>query len=243
MTDLALTLRSYAVEAKTHSHDHHQLVLPVAGTLALSIDGRGGAVSDALAAVIPAGTDHNFSASGPNQFLVADIPEALAPTLDRLPAFFDLDAGLTHYVRFLQHQASSAEGGTNTHRQMMMLLLQLMEERHRETIRTDRRVAVARAYLDEHYQQQVSLARLAQLSHLSPRQLTELFKRQLGMTPQHYLIECRMQQARHLLVSTSLSVQAVAENVGYTSVAAFSDRFRKHVGHAPAHFRQLSKRH
>lgn len=239
-TDLALELRSYAIETSTHSHDHHQLVLPVAGTLTLSINGRGGKVSDHRAAVIAAGHDHDFAATEANRFLVADVPEALAPALDRLPMFFELDPALTHYVQFLHQQALSGGTTLNTQRQMLLLLIQLMEERHRETIRTDRRVAVAKSYLDEHFRQPVSLAQLARLAHLSPRQLSELFQRQVGMSPHHYLTERRMQQAWHLLETSALSVQAIAEQVGYTSAAAFSDRFRKHFGQSPTRFRQLS---
>lgn len=236
---LALELRSYAVEAKTHSHDHHQLVLPVAGRLSLSISGRSDEVSEQRAAVIPAGEDHDFFANGPNRFLVADVPEALAPALDRLPLYFDLDPALTHYVQFLHHQASMAGSTGKTQHQMLLLLIQLMEERHQDAIRIDRRVDVARSYLDEHYQQPVSLAQLAAAAHLSPRQLSELFHRQVGMTPHQYLTECRMQQAWRLLETTQLSVQSVAERVGYGSASAFSDRFRKHFGQSPMHFRQL----
>lgn len=240
-TDLALELRSYAVEAKTHSHDYHQLVLPVAGTLELSINGRGGEVSDQRAAVIAAGHDHDFAATGANRFLVADVPEALAPALDRLPLFFELDPALTHYVQFLHHQAATEQAGPNTQRQMLLLLIQLMEERHRDAVRIDRRIAAARSFLDEHFHQPVTLAQLARVSHLSQRQLSELFQRQVGMSPQHYLTERRMQQAWHLLETTTLSIQGIAEQVGYTSAAAFSDRFRKHFGQSPTGFRALSR--
>ncbi len=36
-------------------------------------------------------------------------------------------------------------------------------------------------------------------------------------------------------------VQQVAEQVGYASLAAFSDRFRRHFGHSPRHFRRNSE--
>ena len=58
------------------------------------------------------------------------------------------------------------------------------------------------------------------------------------MTTTQYLIEKRMQRAWQLLSDGALQVQQVAEQVGYTSLAAFSDRFRRHFGHSPRHFRQ-----
>ncbi|HAC30656.1 MAG TPA: AraC family transcriptional regulator, partial [Marinobacter hydrocarbonoclasticus] len=40
---------------------------------------------------------------------------------------------------------------------------------------------------------------------------------------------------------SGLSVQRVADAVGYSSLSAFSDRFRAHFGKAPSHFRRISK--
>ncbi|MDX1590191.1 MAG: AraC family transcriptional regulator [Oleiphilaceae bacterium] len=240
-TNPTLEIRSYDDEARTHHHDHHQLVLPVAGQLALTIHHTEGRVSEEQAAVIPAGFDHGFAADNPNRFLVADVPAALAPALERLPLFIPLDRSLAHYIAFLNQQLAQGVGGRNTERQMLMLLIQLFQERHQESLGMDRRIALATAYLDEHFQQPASLAGLAGVAHLSVRQLSELFRQQVGMTPQQYLTEKRMQRAWQLLETSPLSIQAIAEQVGYTSLAAFSDRFRRHFGQSPRYFRQSGK--
>ncbi len=240
-TDLTLEIRSYDDEARKHHHDHHQLVLPMAGKLSLTIHHREGEVNADQAAVIPAGYDHGFAADQPNRFLVADVPAALAPALDRLPLFLPLDPTLGQYIAFLNQQLTQGIGGRHTERQMLLLLIQLLQERHGATPGLDRRIALARTYLDEHFEQSVSLTGLASVARLSVRQLSELFRKQVGMTPQQYLLERRMQQAWHLLETSSLSIQAIAERVGYASLAAFSDRFRKHFGHSPRYFRQYDK--
>ncbi|MDV2080514.1 AraC family transcriptional regulator [Marinobacter xestospongiae] len=240
-TPLTLELRSYSDEVTRHHHDHHQLVLPVAGELSLTIAHTGGAVSREQAAVIPAGHDHGFAAGDDNQFLVADIPDALAPAMDRLPLFFPLDPALRHYLAFLHHQVRCGAGSAASQRQMLLLLLQLMQERQQPVLAVDHRIAAAQAYLDDHFQQPLVLSQLAAVAHLSVRQLTELFRRQLGLSPQQYLVEKRMQQAWQLLETTSQPIQAVAEQVGYRSQAAFSDRFRRHFGQSPSHFRRRTK--
>lgn len=239
--NLTLKLRSYDDEATKHHHDYHQLVLPVAGALSLTIDNTGGEVCDQQAAVIPAGKDHGFAALAHNRFLVADVPEALAPALERLPLFIALDPALSHYIAFLHHQLTLGGDSRGTERQMLLLLIQLLQERHAEAVNIDRRVAVAKAYLDEHFQQPISLAGLAGVANLSVRQLSDLFRQQVGMTPQQYLTEKRMQRAWQLLETSTQSIQGIAEQVGYTSLAAFSDRFRKHFGRSPRYFRQSGK--
>ena len=98
-----------------------------------------------------------------------------------------------------------------------------------------------RNYLDQNYQRQISQSQLAAIASLSVRQLNEIFRRDLGMTPQQYLVEKRMQQAWQLLTQGNLQVQQIAEQVGYASLAAFSDRFRRHFGHSPRHFRRINE--
>ena len=239
--DLTLELRSYSSETLAHSHDYHQLVLPVMGELNLSVGGCGGEVSLRQAAVVAAGRMHECTAPEQNCFVVANVPEALAPQLERLPAFVPVDGALAHYIAFLHHTLIRDGGSARCERQMLLLLLQLLQERFGEPVNVDRRIRAARAYLDQHFDQAVSLAQLAAAAHVSPRQLGELFRRQLGMTPHQYLIEKRMQVAWRLLEAGELSVQQVAERTGYGSLSAFSDRFHKHFGHAPRHFRQIAK--
>jgi AraC-like DNA-binding protein len=240
-SSLTLDLRSYSGETRVHQHDFHQLVLPVEGTLSMDIDGHEGDVSKAGIALISAGKDHQFSGSKQNCFVVADVPAALAPELEQLPAFINLDKALAQYVTFLHRQLAQQQGNPSSERQMLLLLIELLKERFGYAIQLDKRIEAVRNYLDLNYSQQISQARLAVIASLSVRQLNQIFRRDLGMTPQQYLVEKRMQQAWQLLTQGRLQVQKIAEQVGYTSVAAFSDRFRRHFGHSPRHFRRINE--
>src|SRR5690554_4057740 len=99
-SDVNLHLRSYDSEGKQHTHGHHQLVLPLLGKLSLSVNKTEGVDERNRDAVIPSGRDHGYFASEANEFLVADLPAALAPALVRLPFFVGLDSALLHYVQF-----------------------------------------------------------------------------------------------------------------------------------------------
>ncbi len=240
-SNLTLDLRSYSSETHDHQHDYHQLVLPVEGQLTMHVGDREGEVSSQQIAIIAAGEGHGFAAPDQNCFVVADVPAPLAPELERLPAFITLDSTLAHYVSFLHQQLLQATGSRNSERQMLLLLIQLLQERYGKSLRLDRRVEAARAYLDQHFQQSVSLPQLARVANLSPRHLSDLFRRQLSMTPLQYLTEKRMQCAWQLLEAGELNVQQVADRAGYSNLAAFSDRFRKHFGRSPRHFRHIDK--
>lgn len=237
---LHLQLRSYSDQGAQHAHDYHQLVLPLQGCLTLSVEAVAGEVSASRAAVIPAGCRHVFSAAEANRFVVADVPIPLAPELEALPPFVELDSALEQYVRFLSLQLG-AGGCTQTEYQMLSLLIQLLRERRGERSCPDRRVLAARTYMDEHYHRRITASELAAVAHLSVRQLNALFRDQLGVTPHQYLVERRMQQAWQLLTTSDLSIQTIAERVGYGSLSSFSVGFSRHFDRPPSYFRRKSK--
>lgn len=184
MSDVStnLQLKSYGDQGQKHAHDHHQMVLPLVGTLSLSVDAKAGEVSSGKAAIIAAGHDHDFAATDANRFVVADIPAALAPMLDKLPCFVQLDAGLEQYVQFLHSQLKQGNESSQTQHQMLLLLIQLLQERFGDKLRLDRRVATAKRFIDDNYHQKITVSQLAAIAHLSQRQLNQLFRDQVGST-------------------------------------------------------------
>jgi AraC-like DNA-binding protein len=246
-----LNIKSYDEEGKKHSHHYHQLVLPLTGTLSLSINDHGGEVNEKKAAIIPAGSEHEYSAWKNNCFLVADIPQTLVPTLEKLPPFVDVHSSLRLYIYFLHQQLLEKTHSNSTQQQMLLLLIKMMQERHHGSAlhkdhlhinlsHIDQRVTIAKSFLDEHYHTKVTMAELARIAHLSIRQLSSLFKEQVGVTPHHYLTKIRMQQAQHLLENSDLSIQKISDKVGYSALSIFSDRFNRYVGQPPRHFRRKS---
>lgn len=243
--DLTLDVRSYAGAGDTHSHDYHQLVLPLEGRLEMLLDTASGSVGGDTAAVIPANHPHHFRAEGDNRFIVADVPDALAPSLAQLPAFIRLDPALGHFLLFLRAElggsgADAGAGNAHKRRQLTLLLVQLLTERYGCSLHVDRRLEAARQYLDDHLDQPVSLAELAAVAALSQRQLTELFRRYFDMSPNQYLLAQRMQQAWQLLSESRLPIQQVGERCGYSSLSSFSARFSSHFGYSPSALRQNS---
>ena len=149
-SEIGLHIRTYEDEGKSHSHDHHQLVLPLVGTLSLSVDAIEGEVAQHRAAIIPAGIGHGYAAA-----------------LDKLPCFVDLDPALLHYIQFLHAQLHNGTESDFTQHQMLLLLIQLLQERHGSQLKLDRRVLAAKQLLDEHLSRPLSLAEAAAVAHLS----------------------------------------------------------------------------
>jgi len=211
-------------------------VLPLSGALELQVGSQSHQVSKLRAAVIAAGNSHSFAAQGDNAFLVMDLDARRAPWLDKLNPFIDLDPALQQYVRFLAHE--TAQSGNASADSMVNLLLELLQQRQGIDSSKDQRLDRAISYLQAHLAEPVSIEQLAILACVSVRQLNQLFNQHLGCSAKRYLIRLRIERAKQLLKQSSLPVQQVAEQCGYSSLSAFSDRFRQEAGMSPQNFRQ-----
>ncbi len=83
-----------------------------------------------------------------------------------------------------------------------------------------------------------SLESLARSAGMSRTQFAERFKQVVGMSPMRYVTLWRMQRARRLLVDGDLTLERIAEQVGYESAAAFSRVFRRSLGEPPGSYRR-----
>ena len=93
-------------------------------------------------------------------------------------------------------------------------------------------------YLQEHLADEMSLAVLAEEFHLNPQYISQLFKNEIGVNFLSYLTNIRMEKAKKLLLSTSLSVAEVAERSGYGDYRVFTKVFKKSEGITPSQYRR-----
>ena len=92
-------------------------------------------------------------------------------------------------------------------------------------------------YMQEHLAEEVSLSVLAEEFHLNPQYISQLFKNEIGVGFLAYLTNIRMEKAKKLLLSTSLSVAEVAEP-GYGDYRVFTKSFKKTEGITPSQYRR-----
>lgn len=93
------------------------------------------------------------------------------------------------------------------------------------------------AYIDGHYEQDISLEELAQHHKISSRYLRKIFMEHVGFSAVEYLTMLRIESAKDLLKNTSISISDIAMNVGYNSFQYFSMMFKKKTGISPKDFR------
>lgn len=90
-------------------------------------------------------------------------------------------------------------------------------------------------YVDQHLDQNLTLATLAAIAHMSPSYFSALFKQSTGLAPHQYVIHCRINRAKQLLLQ-GVSVAEVALNLGFSHQSHFSRHFKRLVGVTPKAF-------
>jgi transcriptional regulator GlxA family with amidase domain len=89
-------------------------------------------------------------------------------------------------------------------------------------------------YLVAHYSEPVTLERLADISGVSARSVVWYFRIRYGCTPQRYLERVRLQMAHlQLRVFSGNSVESVALQCGFPSLAAFKCSYAQQFGMPP----------
>jgi AraC-like DNA-binding protein len=93
--------------------------------------------------------------------------------------------------------------------------------------------------MHENLGEPLTLDEMARTAMFSKFHFTRMFQRVTGISPGRFLAAVRLQEAKQLLASTSLSVTEITHRVGYSSVGTFSSRFSSSVGVPPRIFRRF----
>lgn len=95
------------------------------------------------------------------------------------------------------------------------------------------------AYINEHLEQNLTLAEIADLLKMSPHYFATLFKQSTGLAPHQYITQCRIEQAKKLLANPELTIIEVCQQVGFQSQSHFTKVFRKYTASTPKVYRKL----
>ncbi len=90
-----------------------------------------------------------------------------------------------------------------------------------------------RDYVHAHLREEITLEALAALVHLSPYHFAHTFKAATGLPPYQYVLQCRVERAKTLLISGKHTISAVAHAVGFASQSHLTRHVKKQLGVTP----------
>ncbi|WP_067688719.1 GlxA family transcriptional regulator [Nocardia jejuensis] len=106
-----------------------------------------------------------------------------------------------------------------------------------EPLSTTRRIDELRHYISRHLGEQLTVTDLAEHAHVSDRQLTRIFKTDLGTTPAAYIESVRVEAARNRLETTDDTLERVAAGCGFNTTDTLVRAFRRKLDTTPTEYR------
>ncbi|QIK70657.1 response regulator [Erysipelothrix sp. HDW6C] len=100
-------------------------------------------------------------------------------------------------------------------------------------------IRIAKQYIQDHYQEALSLTQVSEHINLNSSYFSQLFKQEEGKNFTEYLLEVRMNQAKLLIESTQMSIADICVYVGYSDPKHFTKNFKKYTGLKPSEYRKI----
>ena len=98
-------------------------------------------------------------------------------------------------------------------------------------------IETAKRYIDEHYQEELTLNSISKLVFMSPAYFSSFFSNEVGQSFLEYVITRRIEKAKQLLGEKDSKVFEVGEKVGYDNPNYFSRIFKKCTGLSPVEYK------
>lgn len=171
------------------------------------------------------------------------LSEQLYTVDDRLMAVAGGTAGIDFMLRLIAEDAGERLAGEVSD-QMMHHPVRPPEARQRKTLGRGMdalppEVRMAIGIIEANISEPPTVPEIAAKIGISQRQLERRFKAAMGCSVVQFGQLLRLQHARVLLVSTTLTIREVAVASGFNTMSHFAHAFRKCFGRRPSQYRQM----
>ncbi|MDE6055294.1 MAG: AraC family transcriptional regulator, partial [Lachnospiraceae bacterium] len=98
-------------------------------------------------------------------------------------------------------------------------------------------------YVEKNYPNNFKIADLANECHMSETHFRRIFQEKMNMTPVEYVNFVRVKKACELIDKTDISMEDVAEKVGFVTPSTFNRNFRRIIGTSPYQWKKRPDNH
>jgi transcriptional regulator GlxA family with amidase domain len=99
-------------------------------------------------------------------------------------------------------------------------------------------IAKVQAHVVDHIEAPYTIAGMAEIAAMSPRNFARAFQREVNLTPMQYVQNARIDHARKLLEGCELPLKVVAARCGFSSARHMRKLFSERIGMSPNQYRQ-----
>lgn len=255
-------LISHSSDPVKHDHGNDfQITIPIAGSPTLELNNKTNALNQNIRMITSPGEEHfHYTGDTDSRILLININRdflnkvvssnlnkdlldidfrkygegsseklvKIAEELSRINLFSDIDLARVDELEWeLAETLLNLQDGSHT------------EDWRREvTLNHHPLIKKVVNYIEENYQEEISLEKLARESNLSKYYFIRAFKEAMGCTPSQYVTQIRLVRAMDLLTKTKLDITAICFEVGFGSLQTFERVFKKRYGLTISDFRK-----
>ncbi len=248
-------------EAPEHQDAEHEIYIPHfhrAQALQWTIDGRAqqGQIGRGEITLIPANASHSLSWGFDAESTILSLNHGFVSriayesndpdTIELVPIFAQPDPLICQIGAALKSVLETGGIYSRLYADSAATLLAAHLLQHycvrKGSIRSDNgglpnyKLRRAIAYIQDHLDQNLSLTEIAAEVSMSQYHFSRLFKHSMGTSVHQYVIRCRVECAKQLLLQHDLSVTEVAFQVGFANPSHLSHHFKRIVGVTPKIF-------
>lgn len=167
----------------------------------------------------------------PDKFNFINGINKLIPRQDLNQSHYFVDKKCDKYVQIILNQLNQVTDQSNAVQESLFFQLLLLFKQNQYVNHgsgsSDTRIKQLLHWLQIHFNEQIDWDKVAQQFSLSLRSFHRHMKKQLGTTPQKYLIKLRLAEAYTQLIYSNKSITEIAQECGFNDSAYFSTCFKK----------------
>ncbi|MFJ3485508.1 AraC family transcriptional regulator [Pseudomonas sp. NPDC090202] len=236
MTPL-IDIRTYHGECAAHDHGFAQIVLPAQGCMDIEVEGQGARLDLFTAALVNPGARHAQSAQAASRFLVLDCPvEWFEQAGLGQRSYVPISASTRKLIEYADLLGKPALA-TSTAQLTPLLLGGLARDLGQRLVGMDVLLAQVAANPGGHWSNDT----MARIAGMSLSRFNIRFAERFQQTPQAWLTDLRMQQARQWLAHSNLPLADIALKVGFSDQAALTRAMSRLCNTTPVAYRRHTR--
>lgn len=206
----------------------------------IASDVHAGRVNELAEYVLRLGKEHANAVKSPEAIRAyyREVVWTVVGTIESLEALPDgVIASLREHVGSIETAPTLSE----LERRVSQCFRRVATQLDSQSAALDSRIRDVRRYLEDHYDDQLTLTTVAEYFEMSPAYLSSLYKRVTGANFLDSLTAIRVQKAKDkILAESSAKIEAIARETGFGSYKSFSRAFKARVGLSPSDFRRAA---
>ena len=101
---------------------------------------------------------------------------------------------------------------------------------------------LAKIYIHEHFSDRLTIQEICKALGCSKSALLTAFKKEYSTTVNSYICDVRIEEAKRMLATSSISLSRIAEDTGFYDQSYFSKVFLLKTGVTPSEYRRALKK-